>query len=184
MDELVQILKLAWSGEPLRFDGRFHTYNLGPMGARPVQQPHPPLWFGGGADPVLRRGARDGDGWIASTSTGVEGFGPRWATIQDYACATGRDPSSITPAALIHFSVDPDGDRARSAMHDYLVQSFSPARAANLGPMAGTPDDLVRGAQRYFEAGVQLLILTSISARPEHLELLANTVLPRLDLST
>jgi probable F420-dependent oxidoreductase len=182
IDELVQLLTLAWSGAPVRYAGRFHQFDLGPMGERPVQQPHPPLWFGGGADAVLQRVARVGDGYIASTSTGVDGFVPRWAAIRRYAHEAGRDPASITPAALMHFSLDSDRERARSAMHAYLVQSYGPARAANLGNMTGTPDDLVRGAEAYFAAGVELLILSSISARIEHLDLLAETVLRRLSL--
>jgi alkanesulfonate monooxygenase len=125
-----------------------------------------------------------GSGWIASTSSGVDGFGPRWATVRRYAEEAGRDPSQITPAALIHFSLDHDGERARAAMHDYLVKSYNPARAENLGPMAGTPDDLVRGAEAYFNAGVQLLILSSITASQEHLELLSDQVLPRLELQS
>jgi probable F420-dependent oxidoreductase len=178
MDELVSLLKLAWSGAPIQFTGRLHNFDLGPMGERPA---HPvPIWFGGGADAVLRRVATVGDGYIASTSTGVDGFRPRWATIQRYAAEAGRDPTTITPAALIHFSLDTDAERARAAMHAYLSRSFNAARAANLGPLTGTADDLVRGAEAFFAAGVELLILTSISAQLAHLELFAERVLPRL----
>ncbi|HEY3062373.1 MAG TPA: LLM class flavin-dependent oxidoreductase [Chloroflexota bacterium] len=82
------------------------------LGEQPLQEPHPPLWFGGGADAVLQRTARPGDGWIASTSTGLSGFTPRWTAIQHYAMELGRDPATITPAALMHFSIDTDADRA------------------------------------------------------------------------
>jgi probable F420-dependent oxidoreductase len=180
MDELVSVLKLAWSGAPLRFDGRHVQLDSGPLGEQPVQKPHPPLWFGGGADAVLRRVARVGDGWIASTSTGLDGFVPRWSQIQQLAVSYGRDPKTITPAALMHFSLDRDRARAQAAMRAYLTRSYNAARAETLGPLTGTPDDLVRGAESFFAAGVELLILSPITADPSTLDLVAETVLPRL----
>src|ERR1700694_6194110 len=57
MDELIDICKLAWSGAPVKYTGRHHALDIGPMQERPVQQPPPPVWVGGGADAVLRRTA-------------------------------------------------------------------------------------------------------------------------------
>src|SRR5712692_143494 len=50
MDESIEICKLAWSGAPVKFSGRHHSIDIGPMRELPVQRPHPPLWFGGGAE--------------------------------------------------------------------------------------------------------------------------------------
>jgi alkanesulfonate monooxygenase SsuD/methylene tetrahydromethanopterin reductase-like flavin-dependent oxidoreductase (luciferase family) len=149
---------------------------------RAMRDDHPsvPVWFGGRADAVLKRTARHGDGYIGSTSGGVDGFRQRWQAIQQYAAEFGRDPKSITPAALIHYSLDSDAAKARSAMHTYLIHSYGPERAADLGNMVGTADDLVRGAHEYFEAGVELLIVSSITARLDHLEAFSSQVMPRL----
>ena len=185
-DDLVALARLAWSGQPIAYQGRNGglNFSLGPMGLRPPQGSRLPIWFGGGADPVLRRVAHIGDGFIGSTSGGVPGFRDRWAIIRAYAEQTGRDPASITPAALIHFSLDTDRERAREAMRTYLVQSYGPRRLEQgLGVMVGTPDDLVNGANAYFEAGVEVLLLTSITARLEHLDALLTEVVPRLPLS-
>jgi probable F420-dependent oxidoreductase len=176
-DELVTLARLAWSGQPVEY-GAFH---LGPMGLLPPQGAHLPIWFGGSADAVLRRVARVGDGFIGSTSGGVDGFRANWTTIRQYAEQAGRDPAAITPAALIHFSLDTDRERARDAMRTYLTQSYGPRRVEQgLGVMVGTSDDLVAGAQAYFEAGVELLILTSITARLEHVDGLLAEVVPQL----
>lgn len=179
-DDLVALARLAWSGQPVEY-GAFH---LGPMRLLPPQGAHLPIWFGGSADAVLRRVARVGDGFIGSTSGGVEGFRANWATIRGYAEQAGRDSASITPAALIHFSLDTDRERARAAMRAYLTGSYGPRRVEQgLGVMVGTPEDLIAGAQAYFEAGVELLILTSITARLEHLDGLLSDVVPRLGLA-
>src|ERR1700694_1829479 len=113
MDELVDICKLAWSGAPVKYSGRHHTIDIGPMRELPIQKPHPPVWFGGGADAVLRRTARVGQGYIASTSSGPGGFRSAWATIRGYCADAGRDPSEITPAALAYASVAADREHAR-----------------------------------------------------------------------
>jgi alkanesulfonate monooxygenase SsuD/methylene tetrahydromethanopterin reductase-like flavin-dependent oxidoreductase (luciferase family) len=142
--------------------------------------PELPLWFGGRVDAVLRRIARSGSGYIGSTSSGVEGFASRWRTLQQYVVEAGREPTEVTPAALAHFSLDSDAARARGRMHAYLTQAYGPERAAELGPLTGNPDDLVRGAQAYFEAGVQVLICSSITRDIEALEMFAERVLPRV----
>jgi alkanesulfonate monooxygenase SsuD/methylene tetrahydromethanopterin reductase-like flavin-dependent oxidoreductase (luciferase family) len=144
--------------------------------------PELPLWFGGRADAVLRRVARSGSGYIASTSSGVEGFASRWRTLQQYVSEAGREPGAVTPAALAHFSVDSDAARARERMHAYLTYSYGPDRAADLGPLTGSPDDLVRGADAYFKAGVEVLICSSITVDIGALEMFAERVLPRLYL--
>jgi alkanesulfonate monooxygenase SsuD/methylene tetrahydromethanopterin reductase-like flavin-dependent oxidoreductase (luciferase family) len=147
----------------------------------PVQQPHPPVWFGGGADAVLRRTARVGQGYIASTSSGPAGFRAAWAAIRGYCAEADRDPAEITPAALAYASVADDREQAREAMRAHLLRSFGPARLERgLGPLVGTPEDLVRGAHEYFDAGVEVLIMGSVSAAPCHLDMLCERVLPRI----
>jgi probable F420-dependent oxidoreductase len=181
MDELIDICKLAWSGAPVQYRGRHHAIDVGPMRELPVQQPHPPVWFGGSADAVLRRTARVGQGYIASTSSGPGGFRAAWALIRQYCADAGRNPSAITPAALAYASVAADGEQAREAMREHLLRSFGPARLERgLGPLVGTPQDLVRGACEYFAAGVEVLILGSVSADPGHLEMLCERVLPEI----
>jgi probable F420-dependent oxidoreductase len=181
MDEAIDICKLAWSGAPVKFSGRHHSIDVGPMKELPVQQPHPPLWFGGGADAVLRRTARVGQGFIASTSSGTSGFRAAWDKLGQYCDELGRDRSAITPAALAYASVARDCEQAREGMRQHLLRSFGPARLERgLGPLVGTPDDLVRGANEYFDAGVEVLIVASVSADPRHLDLLCEGVLPKL----
>ena len=181
MDEAIAICKLAWSGAPVKFAGRHHAIDVGPMRQLPVQRPHPPLWFGGSAEPVLRRTARVGQGFITSTSSGVAGFRASWAKIQHYCVEEGRDPVEITPAALAYASVAADRATAEEAMRQHLLRSFGPARLERgLGPLVGTPADVIAGAREYFDAGVEVLIVSSVSADPGQLDMLCERVLPAI----
>ena len=91
-----------------------------------------------------------------------------------------RVKTGITPAALAYVSVAADSTHAREVMVDHLVRSFGPERVARGLGLVGTPEDVVRGAAEYFDAGVEVLILSPVSADPTHLDLLCREVLPAL----
>jgi alkanesulfonate monooxygenase SsuD/methylene tetrahydromethanopterin reductase-like flavin-dependent oxidoreductase (luciferase family) len=44
--EVLRIIKQGLSSEELTFHGEFYKFNKVPMVLKPVQQPHPPLWYG------------------------------------------------------------------------------------------------------------------------------------------
>jgi len=50
MEEEVRIMKALWAADaPLDFAGRFHTLERARLSPRPLQQPHPPFYLGGGS---------------------------------------------------------------------------------------------------------------------------------------
>ena len=44
--ESLALLRAAFGAETLDFEGEFHTFRGVPLAMRPLQQPHPPLWYG------------------------------------------------------------------------------------------------------------------------------------------
>ncbi len=62
--ECVEVMKALWTQDVASFDGAFYHLADAWMTPKPVQQPHPPLIFGGETDAALRRAAILGDGWI------------------------------------------------------------------------------------------------------------------------
>jgi probable F420-dependent oxidoreductase len=60
-DEALEVIRLAWSGGPVVFKGaHFEAKGNEP---RPVPDPAPLVWIGGGSDKAVERAARWGDGW-------------------------------------------------------------------------------------------------------------------------
>src|ERR1700742_3193540 len=60
--EGLELMKAAWSDEPkVTFHGRFRDVDGLPVQPKPVQRPHPPIWFGGLAPKALARAVRLGD---------------------------------------------------------------------------------------------------------------------------
>src|SRR6201996_8625256 len=57
--EYLELMKLAWSNEkPFDFAGEFYRVEGADSDVRPLQQPHPPLFFGGASPGALEMGAR------------------------------------------------------------------------------------------------------------------------------
>src|ERR1700732_2595814 len=57
--EYLELMKLTWSSErPFDFSGEFYKVRGADADVRPLQQPHPLLFFGGASDGALAMGAR------------------------------------------------------------------------------------------------------------------------------
>lgn len=61
--DYLEVCKTLWCDDVSQYEGEFYTLPSCVMGPKPVQKPHPPLWFGGESIPALRRVARFGQGW-------------------------------------------------------------------------------------------------------------------------
>jgi probable F420-dependent oxidoreductase len=68
IEEQVGLLRRLWAEPLVEFSGRWHTIPDVGLNPLPVQRPIP-IWFGGQADPVLRRMAHLGDGWLPRSDT-------------------------------------------------------------------------------------------------------------------
>jgi probable F420-dependent oxidoreductase len=62
LDECLDIMDRAWKGISEAHRGRFYSFE--PMGTNPVPPRPIPLYFGGHAEPAMKRAAQRGSGWI------------------------------------------------------------------------------------------------------------------------
>ena len=90
-------MKTLWTTTESQHQGEFVTFPPLRSFPKPVQQPHPPLIFGGESEPALRRAGEIGDGWWGVNVT-VEAAARHKQTIGDFARTAGRDPDKLTYA--------------------------------------------------------------------------------------
>ncbi|HKA33183.1 MAG TPA: LLM class F420-dependent oxidoreductase, partial [Candidatus Binatia bacterium] len=110
-EEQIEVLRLLWTKELVTFKGRWHTITDAGINPLPVQRPIP-IWFGGNAEPVLRRVARLGDGWFPLAEPGDK-VRAMIEKIRGYAKETGQDPSRIGIEGRVSVAGgDPDKWRA------------------------------------------------------------------------
>jgi probable F420-dependent oxidoreductase len=102
-DEALAAMRAAWTGESVRFDGRFHHAPGNTMLPRPAQDPHPPIWVGGNSRRAIRRAVELADGWIPMPNPAraaarrhspaletVDDLRARIAYAREHAAAVGR----------------------------------------------------------------------------------------------
>jgi probable F420-dependent oxidoreductase len=92
-EEQVALLNELWTKPLVTFKGKYHSIPDAGLNPLPVQRPIP-IWFGGGADAVLRRMARLGQGWMANGSPN-EALKAKVAQLHSYLQAEGRDPADF-----------------------------------------------------------------------------------------
>lgn len=63
MDEALEVMKLAWSGDPVSYKGLNFTAEEVLPRPIPIQRPHPPIWAGGNGKRAVRRAAQQCNGW-------------------------------------------------------------------------------------------------------------------------
>ncbi len=59
----IDVMRTLWCDAVSEYDGEFYTLPPTSQFPKPVQQPHPPIHFGGESDAALRRVADLGQGW-------------------------------------------------------------------------------------------------------------------------
>jgi probable F420-dependent oxidoreductase len=92
-EEQVELMRQLWTTELVTFNGQWHKVTDAGLKPLPIQRPIP-VWFGGGADQVLSRVARLGDGWIPLLGPD-EKCRAAIEKLHSYAREAGRNPESI-----------------------------------------------------------------------------------------
>jgi len=97
MREQIEAMKEIWTKEKAEHHGDLVDFPPMMTWPKPVQQPHPPIIFGGAFQYAARRAIRYGDGLIPQApdagSGTVEEFLPRFRRRAEEA---GRDPRSLS----------------------------------------------------------------------------------------
>jgi probable F420-dependent oxidoreductase len=108
--EQVALMNRLWTERVVDFEGEFDSIRHAGVNPPPVQRPIP-VWFGGGAEPVLRRAAKLGQGWIPLGNPGSK-TAAMLETLRGYLKDEGREPSSFGIEAWIRYGDGaPDGWR-------------------------------------------------------------------------
>jgi len=94
LEEAIAVIRLMWSGERVRFDGRF--YQLGGVHAGPIPAHPIGIWLGAYRPRMLAITGRLADGWLPSLGfLGTDALNDANRRIDDAATAAGRSPAEI-----------------------------------------------------------------------------------------
>ncbi len=91
--EQITLMNQLWTARTATFEGEFDRVQHAGINPLPTQKPIP-IWFGGGVEPVLRRAATYGQGWIPLGNPD-ERVGGLLERLHGYLRDAGRDPSTF-----------------------------------------------------------------------------------------
>jgi F420-dependent oxidoreductase-like protein len=185
LDETVTVIPRLWSEETVTFDGDHLHFNGAYCDPKPVREPRPPIWIGGGGEKVtLRIAARHAD--ATNWQVGLDQFVHKSKVLAEHCDRIGRDFGSIVrthgPDCRIF---DNDRDRAawldspgggqlwgRTAHEDYVRDNF-----------VGTVDQVAEQVQGYVDAGCREFVLWFRDyPSSESLERFAAEVVPQIQV--
>jgi len=101
------LLRKLWAEPVISYDGAFDRVEEAGLNPLPTRQI--PIWFGGGADAVLRRTGRIGDGWMPQSAPDDRARAHITA-IREAAVEAGRDPATIGIEARLTLGAVPEQD--------------------------------------------------------------------------
>ena len=183
--------------EPGQFRGEFVRFDRIWSYPKPVQKPHPPVLLGGESTHTLRRVVEFCDGWLPGRIT-FPTYDVRVQKIREMTAEQGK--KMIWTGAVPVMSIDESFDKAVGKLNvEGLIDNanhqkfwlkpeggkFTKIEELDGSLLAGSPDDIVRGIQRYQETGADLLIFDfrlRFADFLEQIEILAREVLPKVGL--
>jgi alkanesulfonate monooxygenase SsuD/methylene tetrahydromethanopterin reductase-like flavin-dependent oxidoreductase (luciferase family) len=183
--EGLELMKAAWSDEPtVTFHGRFRDVDGLPIQPKPVQRPHPPIWFGANAPTALARAVRLGDAFLGAGSSTTDSFAEALTTVRSELDRQGKDPARFTIGKRVYLMIDDDGARARERVLAGLRRIYGEMPGIDAVPVSGTPADVIRGLREVIDAGAEMILLNPVGKNVdedrEQMERLAADVIPQL----
>jgi alkanesulfonate monooxygenase SsuD/methylene tetrahydromethanopterin reductase-like flavin-dependent oxidoreductase (luciferase family) len=176
--ESLQVIKRLWTEEEVTHHGRFFHLTRARMVLKPVQKPHPPIWFAANNDGAVERSARMADAWVINPHAKLSVLERQLALYRK----TLRDVDKAFPAELPMIKelyVAPDRQTALHECHPFLeakYQAYASWGQDKALPredsfdmafeelvqdrfIIGDPDDCLRELRRYIDAlGVNCFI--------------------------
>src|SRR5205814_928683 len=98
VEEQVEVLRKLWTQPLVTYRGTQHVIDNAGLNPMPIQRPIP-IWFGGAAEPALRRAAKLADGWMPAGRPPNDVVNKLIDKLQNYLDEAGRDRKS--------FGIDP-----------------------------------------------------------------------------
>ena len=176
--EGLEVIKQLWSGGEVTHHGRFFHLTRARMMLRPVQQPHPPVWFAANNDAAVERSARLADAWIINPHAKLDVL-QRQVALYRKALRDAGKPFPAELPIIKELYVAPDRKSAMEECRPFLEAKYKAYGAwgqdkalpeGNSFDMGfeelvrdrfivGDPDDAVRELRRYVDTlGVDCFI--------------------------
>ena len=178
--EIIDVMKALWTQPEAHFQGEFWQLDGLKMEPKPLQKPHPPIWLGARHINALRRAVRHGDGWMGAGSSDTASFVTAVDQTKMYLEEADRDPGSFTISKRVYVAVDNDEDRAEGRLKEWFGKRYGNADMASQVSVWGSTAKVTEKLAKVTGAGAKMVLLNPAFDDMEHLDALAEEVIPNL----
>ncbi len=148
--ETVEIVKSMWSEPDTTYEGRYFQLRGAQCDPKPVQQPHPPIWIGGGGEKrTLRVVARHAD--RSNFGGKPHEFAAKCEVLKGHCKAVGRDYDEIVKTISGELFVRETEDELTAAGTKSIWGE--PVDSWRQGNLVGTPEQVAEKVQEYIDLG-------------------------------
>ena len=179
-EEGIKIMKALWIEDKASFQGKQFQLEDVAMNPKPVQKPHPPLWFGAHSEAALKRAVRLGDGWMSAGAASTADFKTEIKLVRRFMEEEGRDPASFSLSKRVYLYVDKDKATAEKSLREWSSIIYQNPDRLPATAVYGSIQDCVDGLGEVLEEGIDLLMCNPVGNLREQAEILSRDVLPNL----
>ena len=176
--EIVEVMKALWTEKEAQYLGQFWQLEGTEMEPKPVQKPYPPIWMGALDPRALRRAVRHVDGWMGAGASSPDQFADAVGLLRTYLEEAGRDPATFAVSKRVYVAIDNDERRAENRLRQWFGPRYKDADMAARVSVWGSTSRCTEKLAEFFDAGAQMIMLNPVFDHMEHLEALAQEVLP------
>lgn len=169
--EGVEAMRVLWSRGKASYEGELYRFSDMAHEPKPARDDGPPIWFGAGKPPALRRAARMADGWIGAGSSSADDFVEQSRILDDALAEIGRD--GLPRMKRVYIAVEDDARRAEERLTPVLDGMYgAPGMTARCG-LCGPPEQCAESLRTLVDAGASQLMLNPLYDEERHLEAFA-----------
>ena len=178
--EGLRLMKRLWTEERVTFEGEFFKLHNASLQPKPLQKPHPPLWFGGHHPNAIRRAVELGDGFIGAGSVSTATFLDEAKLLRGLLEEAGRDPATFPLGKRVYIAVDRDRARAGRRLAEWFGAFYGKPELAAEVSVWGDPGECLDRLSEITAAGVGFLMLNPVFDELEHLDQFASEIAAKL----
>jgi alkanesulfonate monooxygenase SsuD/methylene tetrahydromethanopterin reductase-like flavin-dependent oxidoreductase (luciferase family) len=169
--EGVEAMRALWGSESASYEGELFRFEDFPGQPRPAREGGPPIWFGAGKPPALKRAARMADGWIGAGSSSTANFVEQSRVLDEAIAELGRE--DIPRMKRVYIAIESDEGTAREKLTPVLDGMYGAPGMTDRVGLCGTAEQCAEELRTVVEAGASQLMLNPLYEEERHLEAFA-----------
>lgn len=178
--EAIRLMKHLWTEPRVTFEGQFWRLENAAMEPKPLQKPHPPIWFGAHQPQALRRAVELGSGFIGAGSASTAQFLEEVRALRGLLEEARRDPATFAVGKRVYVAVHRDRERTAKRLAEWFGAFYGKPDLAERVSVWGPPQECTERLREIVAGGAKFLILNPVFDELDQLEQFASEIAPKL----